>query len=171
MENKHSFADIQYEIANMLDIPDDELTDEQKRLMEDYLNELGQQEASKIDAFSGFIRQQSAIAEAMKEESQHLANKARAIQNKIDALKNHYLVIMRSYGLKKVSGDIYSIGVRENTRVEVKDIEALKAMDNPLYLKTEVTYKPDKGTIKEALKGGLDIPGCSLEKSYSLNIR
>lgn len=166
-----SFDHIQQEIANMLDVPDDELSEDQKRLMDLYLDELGQQEASKVDAFSGFIRKQAAIAEAMKEESQHLANKARAIQNKIDSMKRHYLAVMQQHGLKKISGEIYSIGVRENTRVEVKDLEALKAMDNPLYLKTEITYKPDKGTIKEALKDGLEIPGCSLEKSYSLNIR
>lgn len=166
-----TFANIQDEIANMLDLPDSELTPEQQQAMDEYLNELGQQEASKIDAFSAFIRKQTAIAEAMKEESQHLANKARAITNKIDYLKRHYIAIMQYHGLKKVSGDIYSIGVRENTRVEVSDLEALKAMDDPIYLKTEVTYKPDKQTIKEALKGGIEIPGCSLEKSYSLNIR
>lgn len=169
--NNPTFADIQAEIANMLDVPDDQLTDEQKKLMEDYLNELGQQESSKVDAFSGFIRKQAAIAEAMKEESQYLANKARAIQNKIDSLKKHYIAIMQAHGLKKVNGDVYSIGIRENTRVEVNDLEALKAMDNPLYLKTEITFKPDKTTIKEALKDGLNIPGCQLEKSYSLNIR
>lgn len=169
--NNLRFSDIQNEIEDMLDIPDSELTPEQHQAMDEYLNELGQQEAAKIDSFSRFIRQQTAIAEAMKEESQHLANKARSIQNRIDYLKRHYLAIMQVHGLKKVSGDIYSIGVRESIKVEITNLDALKSMDNPLYLKTEITYKPDKQTIKEALKSGLEIPGCQLEKSYSLNIR
>ena len=36
-----SFDAIQQEIANILDIPDEELTDEQRLAVEDYLNELG----------------------------------------------------------------------------------------------------------------------------------
>lgn len=171
MENKHTFSDIQFEIATILDIPDDQLSDDQRKLINDYLNELGQEEASKIDAFSGFIRKQSAIAEAIKEESKHLADKARAIQNKIDYLKRNYIAIMQRYGVKKIQGNVYSIGIRENTRVEVKDIEALKILDNPAYLKTKIEYTPDKTAIKEAIIGGREIPGCSLEKSYSLNIR
>lgn len=35
-----SFDAIQQEIANILDIPDEELTDEQRLAVEDYLNEL-----------------------------------------------------------------------------------------------------------------------------------
>lgn len=171
MEKKHSFSDIQFEIATMLDVPDEELTEEQRHLMDDYLNDLGQQEASKIDGFSGFIRQQSAYAEAIKEEAQRLSNRARAIQNKIDYLKRKYLAIMQQYGVKKIQGNIYSIGIRENTRVEVGNLEALKALNNPQYLKMEIEYKPDKAAIKDAIKEGISVPGCSLEKSYSLNIR
>lgn len=171
MSDTPTFMKIQEEIANMLDIPDDELSDEQKQAMDLYLNELAQQEASKVDAFAGFIRKQAAIAEAVKEESQHLAAKARAMQNKIDHMKGHYLAVMRIHGLKKINGDVYSIGLREITRVEVRDIEALKKYDNPEYIKTEVTYKPDKANIKEALKNGVAVPGCQLEKGYSLNIR
>lgn len=166
-----SFAKIQEEIANMLDIPDEELTDEQKQLMDVYLEELGQQEASKVDGFAGFIRKQIAIAEAIKAESDHLAAKAKTTMNKIDRLKSHYLAVMQSHGLKKINGNIYSIGVRENTRVEITDIDALINEDDPDFIKKEVTYKPDKKNIKEALKEGINVPGCALGKSYSLNIR
>ena len=47
-----NFADIQTEIAAMLDIPDEELTDEQRQVMEDYLDELGVAEAAKVDGFA-----------------------------------------------------------------------------------------------------------------------
>lgn len=166
-----TFMEIQGEIANMLDIPDEELTDEQRQIMDEYLNELGQQEVTKIDNFAGFIRKQAAIAEAVKEESQRLAAKAKAMQNKVDRMKEHYLAVMRFHGLKKIQGNIYSIGVRESTRVNVADLDALVKDNNPLWVKAETTYKPDKATIKEALKDGVSVPGCQLEKSYSLNIR
>lgn len=171
MADNITFMAIQEEISNMLDIPDAELTDEQKITMDAYLTELGQQEASKVDSFAGFIRKQTAIAEAIKQESQHLADKAKAIQNKIDRMKEHYLAVMRFHGLKKIQGDIYSIGVRESTRVNVTNFDALVKDNNPVWIKEEVTYKPDKKAIKEALNGGMEVPGCMLEKGYSLNIR
>lgn len=171
MVDNITFMAIQEEISNMLDIPDAELTDEQKITMDAYLTELGQQEASKVDSFAGFIRKQAAIAEAMKQESQHLAAKAKAMQNKIDHMKEHYLAVMRFHGLKKIQGDIYSIGIRESTRVNVTDLDALVKDNNPVWVKEEVVYKPVKDTIKEALKNGQNVPGCQLEKGYSLNIR
>ena len=61
-----TFDDIQTEIAAMLDIPDEELTDEQRQVMEDYLDELGVAEAAKVDGFAQFIRLETASAEAMK---------------------------------------------------------------------------------------------------------
>lgn len=166
-----SFQKIQEEIANMLDVPDEQLSDEQRELMEAYLDELGEQEASKVDGFAGFVRKQTAIMEAIKAESQHLASKARAMQKNIDNMKNYFLSVMQMHGLKKISGEVYSIGVRENTRVDIIDLEALKALDNPVYINTEVIQTPDKLQIKEALKAGRDVPGCTLAKSYSLNIR
>lgn len=166
-----TFMEIQGEIANMLDIPDEELTDEQRQIMDEYLNELGQQEVTKIDGFAGFIRQQTAISEAIKQEGQRLAAKAKAMQNRIDKLKEHYLSVMKIHGIKKIQGEIYSIGVRENMRVNVSDLDALVKDNNPLWVKAETTYKPDKATIREALKDGVSVPGCQLEKSYSLNIR
>lgn len=166
-----TFAHIQEEIANILNIPENELTEEQTKLIDIYLNELGQQEADKIDGFASFIRQQSAIAETIKKESQHLKDKSEAMQNKIDRFKNHYLSIMRNHGLKKISGEVYSIAVRESSRVNVSNLDALVKDNNPVWIKTEVTYKPDKTAIKEALKDGIDVPGCQLEKGFSLNIR
>lgn len=166
-----TFAQIQAEIENMLDIPDEQLTEEQKDLMQEYLIELGNQESEKVDAFAGFIRKQTAIADAMKKESDHLANKARSVMSKIDRLKKHYLGVMREHGLKKINGDVYSIGVRESSRVNVYDIQLLKGY-NPEYVREEIEYKPDKIAIKAAIiNNGVSLPGCSLEKSYSLNIR
>lgn len=169
--SNNTFMQIQAKIAAILDIPDEELTDEQRQVMDAYLNELGQQEAEKVDSFAGFIRKQTAIAEAMEQESKHLKAKAQAMQNKINHMKEHYLTVMRFHGLKKIQGNIYSISTRESIRVNVADLDALVKDNNPVWVKEEVVYKPVKDTIKEALKNGQNVPGCQLEKGYSLNIR
>ncbi len=47
-----TFAEIQEEIRNMLDIPDEELDEDQNAAMDEYLNELAKQESEKIDSFA-----------------------------------------------------------------------------------------------------------------------
>lgn len=42
---------------------------------------------------------------------------------------------------------------------------------DPIYVNRKITYKADKKTIGEALKGGLEISGCALEEHYSLVAR
>ncbi len=170
----HSFEHIQDEIAAMLSIPDDELTCEQRGMMDDYLNEIASQEAEKVDGFAQFIKLQTALMEACKEESQRLANKARTAGNRIAWLKNKYLAIMQNNGLKKVSGHVYALSVRASEAVAVTENQeelGRLAETEPLYFARVESIKSDKKAIKEAIKGGHAIPGCELVTNFSLNIR
>lgn len=163
-----SFDAIQQEIAGMLSVPDEELTDEQRAMMDAYLDELGQQEAAKVDAFGQFLRVQSATAEACKKEAQRLRNKAKTAESRIAWLKAKYLDIMQTNGLRKVQGNAYTLSVRENEAVAVpEDVSALP----DLYLRRKTSVEADKAVIEEALKAGQVIPGCELRKSYSLQVR
>ena len=96
-----TFAEIQEEIASMLDIPDEQLDEEQKQIMDSYLNELAAQEAGKIDGFSQFIRLQSEHVEACKNESKRLLERAKTAERRIQSLKNYYTGEMLRRGLKK----------------------------------------------------------------------
>jgi len=163
-----SFEAIQEEIAGMLSIPDDELTDEQRAAMDTYLDELGKQEASKIDAFGQFLRVQSATADACKKEAQRLAGRSRTAEARISWLKTKYLDIMQRNGLRKIQGNVYTLSVRESDTVTVPtDVNALPET----YLRRKESVEPDKTVIREALKAGQVIPGCELRKSYSLQVR
>ena len=166
-----TFAEIQEEIKNMLDIPDDELDAEQKAAMNAYLDELAKQEADKIDSFAQFIRLESERAEATRKESQRLAARARTAENNIAYLKNRYTDIMLQNGLKKINGAVYTLSVRKSEKVSAPESpEGLEALPD-IYKRVKTTVEPDKTTIKEALKGGLAIPGCSLREAYSLQVR
>lgn len=163
-----SFDAIQQEIAGMLSVPDEELTDEQQAMMNAYLDELGQQEAAKVDAFGQFLRIQSATAEACKKEAQRLASKAQTAESRIAWLKAKYLNIMQTNGLRKVQGNSYTLSVRESEAVAVpQDVSGLPE----LYLRRKETIEADKAVIKEALAAGQEVPGCELRKSYSLQVR
>ena len=88
-----SFADIQAEIANIMDSVED-MTPEQLDACADYIDMLATQEAEKVDSFAFFVREQSARAEFFKEEGKRLAAKAKSVESTIEHLKGLYLNVM-----------------------------------------------------------------------------
>lgn len=162
-----TFEQIQSEIASMLSIPDDELTPEQRSAMDAYMDELATAEQNKVDGFGQFIKLQSALADACKEEAKRLAAKAKAAESRLSYLKELYTQSMRTNGLKKLAGNAYTISVRESDIVAVEDVGALPE----IYQRVKTTVEPEKAMIKEALKDGLEISGCRLVKTYSLQVR
>ena len=162
-----SLYSIEQEIAAMLELADEDLTPEQQSAMDQYLNDLAGQEADKVDAFAGFIREQSARAEYLKTEAQRIAAKGRAIERRLDGLKDHYLHIMQTNGLSRVAGDTYTLTTRKSARVDVPDVAALPEA----YRVTKTEVSPDKKAIAAAIKSGQDVAGASLVESVSLQIR
>lgn len=163
-----TFAQIQEEIENMLSTPDDLLTEEMRSAMDAYLNELGQQEAGKVDSFSLFLRLQTAHAAAMKEEARRLYEGAHCVETRLERLKEHYVGVMRAAGLKKVAGNIYVISTRKSERVEISvDVDELEE----IFVRKKVATEPDKAAIKEALKAGQEVKGCRLVTVESLQVR
>lgn len=161
-----TFKDIQDEIRNILDIPDEELTDEQRAAVEDYLNELGQQEASKVDGFAQFVRLEEARAKAMKEEAKRLTSRAKTAEGRLSYLKARYLDIMSSNGLRKVQGDTYTLSVRESKSVVV-DLTTL----DEIFLRRKEVVEADNVLIREAIQRGQEVPGCELRSTYSLIVK
>lgn len=163
-----TFAQIQAEIESMLSIPDDMLTDEQRATMDAYLDELGQQEADKVDGFGQFLRLQTARAEAMKEEAKRLSAAAKCIENRLERLKLYYVGVLRVSGLQRVSGKVYTLSTRKSERVEVPaNVIGL----GEAFVRMKVTVEPDKKAIGDALKAGQEVPGCRIVESYSLQVK
>lgn len=164
--NKPTFAQIQEEIAAMLAIPDDELDDAHKKLMDAYLDELGQQEADKVDSFAQFLKLEGERARLYRDESQRLAAKARTAERRIDYLKSRYKEIMLAHNLKKVRGNVYTLSLRKSESVDAPDVWAL-----PEEYRRQADPEPDKKAIKAALDEGREVPGARLIVKESLQIR
>ena len=162
-----TFDHIEEELSAMLSIPDEELTEEQKLYLEQYLDELGQQEADKIDRFCQFVRIETERAEAIKAESKRLARKAQTAQNRLDYIRARYLTIMQQHGLRKVSGKVYTASVRESQAVAIEDQNAIPAE----FWKVREERTPDKLKIRNYINAGQVVPGCSLIPTYSLQTR
>lgn len=157
------FIDILEEIDNILSVPDDELTEEQKAAFEAYADELAQQEAEKVDAFSQFVRSREAKIEYLRQEARAFTNAARAIENKLDRLKAHYQRTMQEHGLKKVSGNVFTLSIRATA---IADVDESQLPEQWWNIKT--TRTPAKADILRALKRGEEVPGATISHSYSL---
>jgi hypothetical protein len=160
------FQEILEEISLMLEVSDDELTEEQKATMDTYLDELAGQEADKVDGIGQWMRLETARAEALKAEATRLSNRAKSIQNRINWLKCGYLSSMERAGVKKVRGEVYTMSVRTTDIVRIVD-EAVLPEE---FVKVTKTTAPDKVALKSALKEGREIPGAELAKSMTLQI-
>lgn len=159
-----SFAEIQHEIENILSIPDEELTDEQRRAFEEYAEMLAGQEEDKVDGFVAFYRAEQARAEFLREEAKRLTAAARTREAKLARLCDHYKHVMQSHGLKRVNGKAYSVSLRSSPVVLIEQ-EHLVPKE---FWKTKTDTSIDKIAVRDAIKGGAVVPGCSLGKSYSL---
>ena len=166
-QNTPNFAHVQEEISSMLSVADKDLTDEQRHLMDVYLNMLACQEAEKIDRFCQFIRLETARMEALKAEAQRLSGMAKTAENRIAFLKMHYLSIMQAYGLRKVKGNMYTASIREVPVVSVENPDMVP--DD--FWKMKIDRSIDKMMVKNHLVQGKDVPGCILQTSYSLQTR
>lgn len=170
-----SFENIQEEIASMLSLDDGDLSESQRLVLDAYLDELGEQEAGKVDSFARFITLRTAEAEACRAEAARLAKKAKNIEGRVGWLKEKYLEIMNRHNLKKITGKAYTISARQSEKVAVADMDELIdwAKYNPGcadLVRVKTAIEPDKAAIREALKAGHEIPGCSLAQTWSLRI-
>lgn len=172
-----SFAAIQEEIQNILDTFDNaendlgeysmQLNEEQQEELDDYLEMLGTQEAEKVDGFAQFLRMSEAQQADLKEEADRLNKRAKTLENTRNYLKMRYLQIMEQHGLKKISGKAYTLSRRATKCVQIIDESII-----PESLKRKKTIvEPDKRSILEVLKSGLEVPGCQLAESVSLQIK
>lgn len=162
-----TFADILEEIQNVLDIPEEELTSEQKETITTYLKELSAQGAEKVDKFCSFLKMTQARIDACRAEAQRLQKKARAMEGRISWLEDSYLATMQEHGVKKIEGEVYTVSVRKAYAVDIEDINTV-----PKELVRRIEeVKPDKVAIGKLLKSGMDVPGCKLAETYSLQVR
>lgn len=159
-----TFAEIQDEIRNMLNLADD-LTPEQQETMSAYLDELGIQEAEKIDSFASFVKSYLSFADYCRQEAAKLTKRARAVESKIMYMKDYYLRVMNEHNLKKIAGNVYSLSLRRSESVNVTSPDLLtREFQN-------VKIEPNKTAIKDAIKSGKVVPGAELQDNVSLQIK
>lgn len=116
-----------------------------------------------------FTRNLEATAAAIKEAEAGMAQRRKAIENRVASLKAYMLNSMQLAGVKKIEGPYLRIGIRDNPpAVDVFDPAQIPAE----YMKTPEPPPPapDKPAIKAAIQAGNEIPGARLTRGQRLDI-
>ena len=121
----------------------------------------------KAENMAKMIRCIEVDVNALKEEEKRLADRRKALENKVSGIKEYLQNQMEVAGIDKVKRPTLTVSIQNNPpSVEVTD-ESLIPTD---YMVPQPD-KIDKKAILTALKDGLIIEGCSMKQGRSVRIK
>ena len=128
------------------------------------LSELQMERAAKIDGVACYVKNLENEAAGLKAQKDAFAEREKAAKAKIDGLKRW---LVQACGGEKFSSERCEVRFRRSEQVIVENVDALPEQ----YLREKITVEPDKTAIKEALKAGAEIVGCSLASNISASVK
>lgn len=144
-------------ILNCLDMDTGEVIDPDK------LSELQMERDTKIENVALWIKNLNADIADYKAEKDSFAEKEKQAKTKLEGLKNWLVFALNG---NKFNTAKVSVSYRKSEAVEV-DEEAVPKK----WMVKKVTFTPDKTAIKNAIKQGRNIKGCTLVEKNNIQIK
>lgn len=161
-----------YEIAHEFRAQADKLVDLDldEQTLADTLESIGGDLQDKSYRTAMVVRNIEATAAAIKEAEAQMAVRRKALENRAARVRDRLLANMLVAGVQKIECPHFRLTVRDNpAAVEVYEPGLIPSE----YMRTPEPPPPvaDKTAIKEALKSGVDVPGCKLTVGQRLEIK
>lgn len=158
--------EIDQDILDCVDMETGEILDTGK------LDALQMEREQKLEGVALWVKDLKAEAEAVKAEADKLTARKRALDNKIDGLKNWLLFALGGEKLSTARCKVYQT---HSQRVAVEDEEKLimwcQTLEEPEQFLRYRAPELKKDEIKKALKMDYMIPGAALEETESVVIK
>jgi hypothetical protein len=122
---------------------------------------------SKSENYAFITRQFNAEMRIIDDEIHRLEQLKRVRQKAIERLKANIEMAMTTFEVDKIETPLIKISFRKSESVEVEDVNNLPA----LYKVVKVSETADKLKIKDAIKSGILIDGCSIKTNRNLQIK
>ena len=156
-----------YELTHQYKQLQDMADDLDPLTLQDTLEAIEESIEDKAENTAKLIRSWEAEAKAIKEEEKRLADRRKALENRISNTKAYLFEQMEIAGLDKVKRPTLTVSIANNPpSVEVIDPDLI-----PSLFMIDQEPKIDKKAILEALKNGSEIDGCALKQDKGLRIR
>lgn len=117
-----------------------------------------------------FIRNVEVTADAIKQAETEMSNRRKALEKKVDALKQYLKENMQACGISKIESPYFALTIKKNPPAVIIDNAGLIPSELYVYPEAPAPY-PDKKAIAEALKAGNEVSGAHLEQAERLEIK
>jgi len=122
---------------------------------------------SKSESYGYCIREINYNKEIIEKEIERLQKLNKSCDKTIVKLKANIEMAMITFEVDKIETPLIKISFRKSESVEVEDVNTLPA----LYKVVKVSESADKLKIKDAIKSGILIDGCSIKVNKNLQIK
>lgn len=129
------------------------------QVFEDTLEGIKGEFEDKADNYARIIKELNGEAEKYAVEIARMQKRMNALTDRSDMLKRHLYDSMKVTGKTKFKTDLFSFGIRKNGGLQPMEILPDVGIPDE-YCKKE----PDNARIREALKGGADLPFAVLKE-------
>lgn len=166
--NRLSLYELSANYLQALDFLTDPEMDLPVEAINDTLEALGGELEDKAINVAKFFRNMEATADAIKSAEVNMAKRRKALENRVQWLKNYIKENMEVCGISDIECPHFKLSVQKNPAVvNILDENAI-----PAQFKEQVTsWKIDKTAIKEAIKSGSVVPGTELVNGTRLAIK
>jgi len=158
--------EINQDILDCVDMETGEILDVEK------LDALQMEREAKIEGVALWIKDMRAEAAAVKEEADRLTARKKALDNRMEGLKNWLLYAL---GGEKLSTPRCKIYQTHNQKLHVADeLELIKYLKRRKTLKKYLRIRDpelNRDEIKKAIKDGETFPGAELQETESVVIK
>lgn len=114
----------------------------------------------KIENCIAIIKNEVALAEALKAEASNLNERAKFALSRAESLKRYIAESLYLTGMKTIRAGIHQVSTREPVQtVEITNIDDIPAD----FITWETNPKPLKLEIKKQLEAGVSVPGATLK--------
>jgi hypothetical protein len=163
MQQLYQIADDYQEAFNKL-----EELDFDQQTIEDSLSLIKTDFDSKAINVGSFVKNLESNIKAMRDAESSIANRRKILQNKIDSIKEYLKTNMEKCGITHIHSPYFDIKLKKNPQ----SLQLLNEVNIPMeyFEKVTITHL-DKAKIKEDLKQGIKINGCSLVQNNRVEIK
>ncbi len=114
----------------------------------------------KVEQLLAICKNEQFYAEALRNESKSLLERASVVENKISSIKEYIARSLETAGKKSIRAGLHQVTVRVPSRqVDITDASILPIE----FVEYETVVKPDKLAIKHQLDTGIAVPGAQIK--------
>lgn len=131
------------------------------------LDELRLMFREKAEACALYVKDQRALAKAIRDEERSLAERRRSAERRADRVERYLLAHIDELPDRRLETPRVALSTRRSTAVEVYN----DGMVPDEYMTYKTTKTVNRDAIRKALKSGESVPGCHLEERTNVIIR